>query len=98
MKRYSVIDIIQEANPLHQSNPSLGEFVFIGLVKDELQEQPFRVLIENFETIEEAKAQLDGWIAAREKEDEAREAEAARESGRSKAASTLDSLKKAILS
>lgn len=97
MKRYSVIDIVQEANALHQSNPELSDVVFVAIIKDTDQEQPFRVVIENFDTIEQAKEQIDLWIAAREQEDMQREKEMREEEKRSDNASKLDSLKKSII-
>lgn len=79
MSHYSVVDIVREPNPLYQQNPSLKEFLFVAVIQDSRQEQPFRVVIENFETVEEAKEQIDTWIRCREEEDARRADEAARE-------------------
>jgi hypothetical protein len=97
-KRYSVVDIVEEKNSLHATNPELQEFLFVAIIKDEKQEQPFRVLIENFETVEEAQEQIALWIAAREAEDMQAEEESMWSKRKTKASKALSSLKKAIIS
>lgn len=76
MKRYTLIDIVQETNPLHATNPSLQEKLYIAVIKDAEQEQPFRLVVENFADPVEAKKEIDAWIAEREAEHGAKEEEA----------------------
>lgn len=42
---------------------------FVALVHQEGAEQPFRVVLEHFESTEEATEQVERWIAVREEED-----------------------------
>lgn len=94
MNRYTVIDIVREANPLHASDNSLQEHLFVAIIKDAQQEQPFKVVIENFERVEDAKEQIDNWIKCREEEDAQRDAEEQKSAHTSEQLSTLDKLKK----
>lgn len=66
---YTLDRISKEPNPLFQSNPSLGEWIYVAVIKDSEQEQPFRVVVENFEDLSEAEAQIRNWIKCREEED-----------------------------
>lgn len=50
--------------------------IYVALVKKEGEEQPFRVVLENFETKDEALAQIHAWIAERTREDESAVVEA----------------------
>lgn len=75
MNRYTLVDIIEEKNPLHASNPTLEPVLYVAIIKDSEQEAPFRLVVENFADPVEAKKEIDAWIAEREREDAAREAE-----------------------
>lgn len=46
-----------------------GHPTFIAIVEKEGEEQPFRVLIEHFETAAEAKFQVDRWIETQDEDD-----------------------------
>lgn len=45
--------------------------VWVALIQSDDDEQPFRLLIENFETEEDVMKEVNAWIDARNKEDEA---------------------------
>lgn len=45
--------------------------VWVALISSEKDPQPFRVIVENFETEEEVMSVVNEWIEAREKEYEA---------------------------
>jgi hypothetical protein len=95
--RYALVDIIKESNPLFQSNPTLGEFIYIALIKDSKQEQPFRLVVENFEDLKEAESQIKLWIKCREEEDACATGEMAREATNAKADENLSKLKKTFV-
>lgn len=44
--------------------------VWIALIESDKSAQPFRVVVENFETEEEVMNEVNAWIDARNKEDE----------------------------
>lgn len=75
MNRYTLVDIIEEKNPLHASNPTLEPVLYVAIIKDSEQEAPFRLVVENFADPVEARKEIDAWIAEREREDAAREGE-----------------------
>ena len=43
--------------------------LFVALVQKEGEEQPFRVNIEHFKTAEEAREEVDRWIATQDEDD-----------------------------
>jgi len=45
--------------------------VWVALIQSDEDKQPFRLLIENFETEEDVMKEVSVWIDARNKEDEA---------------------------
>jgi len=45
--------------------------VWVALIESDRSTQPFRVVVENFETEEEVMNEVNAWIGARNKEDEA---------------------------
>lgn len=68
--------------------------VWVALVQSEKEPQPFRLLIENFETEEEVMKEVNAWIAARSQEDESAELERerlAKEATQENVASKLNS-------
>ena len=75
MNRYTLVDIIEEKNPLHVTNPTLEPMLCVALIKDSEQEAPFRLVVENFADPVEARKEIDAWIAEREREDASREEE-----------------------
>lgn len=98
MERYSLIDIVREKNPLFLSNPSLQEDLFIAVIKDTEQEQPFRLVVENFASVDEARKEIAAWITAREEEDMRRVDEATKAEAEVAKEARLGDLKSALLS
>lgn len=66
--------------------------VFVALVRKDNEEQPFRVLIENFNSKEEALSEVNAWIREREREDSAAEVERERLAQEQRQASLADEL------
>lgn len=89
---YTLERISKEPNPLFQSNPSLGEWIYVAVIKDSEQEQPFRVVVENFDDLAEAEAQIRNWIRCREEEDARLGTEAERAEAESKADENISKL------
>lgn len=98
MNRYTLVDIVREKNPLFSSNPSLQEDLFVAVIKDTQQEQPFRLVVENFASAEEARKEIAAWIAAREEEDARRVDEVTKAEAEVAKEARLGDLKSALLS
>lgn len=56
-----------------------SESVYVAVVKKDGEEQPFRIVLEHFETKDEALAQVNAWIAERTREEESAVVEAEKE-------------------
>jgi len=97
MNRYTLTDIVEEANPLHATNPTLEPMLYVALIKDSEQEAPFRLVVENFADPVEARKEIDAWIAEREREDAAREEEKLAQAGETERAEKFAALKNTIL-
>lgn len=68
---YKFSKLIKEASVEEGSSRN----VWVALVQSERESQPFRLLIENFETEEDVMKEVNAWIAARSQEDESAELE-----------------------
>lgn len=97
MNRYTLVDIIEEKNPLHVSNPELEPMLCVALIQDSEQEKPFRLVVENFADPAEARKEIDAWIAERERENEAREGEKLMQAGEAERAEKFTQLKTTLL-
>lgn len=63
---YQLLKIEKEATVIDGRT----EDAYVALIQKEGEVQPFRVMLENFETKDEALAQIHAWIAERTREDE----------------------------
>lgn len=72
MSRYKITKYIREV-AVGTGKPSI-----VALVEEEGVEQPFRVMLENVVSAEEAKQRMEEYIAAREADDASREVHAER--------------------
>lgn len=83
--RYKPVDVIRN-----------GEKSFTVHVKDALQDDPFKLLIEGWDDITQVKVEVDKWIAARQAEHEAQLEEAKQEEKKVESEAEVDEAKRLL--
>lgn len=80
-----------------ERDPLSVEPKYVALIEQVgFESQPFRVLVEHSKSVEEAKKDVEEWIATREMEDAAREAAKEAEKAESKEGEFLNELNASV--